>query len=82
MLSRAATNAEMFEFRPAVELSVHAHPLGKLGVHHEVMDVLLGPGELQLPADDGHEQRRTARALKRPKAQSERTFESGREERE
>ena len=41
------------------------HPLGQLRVHHEVVDVLLRPGQLQLPADHGHQQRRATRALQR-----------------
>ena len=30
------------------------YPFCELRVHHEVMDVLLGAGELQLSGDDGH----------------------------
>ena len=41
------------------------HPLGQLGVHHEVVDVFFGPRELQLSRDHGNEERRTAGALKR-----------------
>ena len=40
------------------------HPLGKLSVHHEVVDMFLRPGQLQLPADHRHQQSRTARPLK------------------
>jgi len=42
------------------------YPLGELGVHHEVVDMLLSPGELQLPGDDRHQQRRAPRSLHHP----------------
>ena len=40
------------------------YPLGKLSVHHEVVDMFLRPRQLQLPAHHRHQQSRTARALK------------------
>lgn len=39
------------------------YPLGDVGVHHEVVDVLLGPGQLQLPGDHRHHQNGAAGAL-------------------
>ena len=39
------------------------HPLGELRVHHEVVDMLLRPGQLQLPRHHRHQQRRAARTL-------------------
>ena len=38
-------------------------PLGELGVHHEVVDVFLRPGQLQLPGDHRHQQGRAPRPL-------------------
>lgn len=40
---------------PATRLQA-AYPLGELCVHHEVVDVLLSFGELQLPCHDSHYQ--------------------------
>lgn len=41
------------------------HPLGELRVHHEVVHVLLGLGQLQLPGYHGNHQSRAAGALRR-----------------
>lgn len=40
------------------------HPLGELRVHHEVVDVFLRFGQLQLPGHHGHHQRGAAGALR------------------
>lgn len=40
------------------------HPLGELRVHHEVVYVFLGLGQLQLPGYHGNHQSRTACTLR------------------
>lgn len=39
------------------------YSFGKLRVHHEVVDVLLGSGQLQLPGHHGHQQGSTSGPL-------------------
>ena len=46
------------------------HPLGQLRVHHEVVDVLLRPGQLQLPGDHRHQESRAARTLQRERVEN------------
>lgn len=46
------------------EQSGPTHPLGELRVHHEVVYVFLGLGQLQLPGYHGNHQSRTACALR------------------
>lgn len=48
---------------PHPEPSPAPYPLGQLRVHHEVVDVLLRFGELQLPGHHGHHQGCAAGAL-------------------
>lgn len=48
---------------PHPEPSPAPYPLGQLRVHHEVVDVLLCFGELQLPGHHGHHQGCAASAL-------------------
>lgn len=43
--------------------SMPTHPLGELRVHHEVVYMFLGLGQLQLPGYHGNHQSRTARTL-------------------
>lgn len=39
------------------------YPFRELSVHHKVVDVFLGPCQLQFPRNDGNEQRRAASTL-------------------
>lgn len=48
---------------PLPEPPPSPYPLGQLRVHHEVVDVLLSFGELQLSGHHGHHQGRAAGAL-------------------
>lgn len=47
------------------------HPLGELRVHHEVVYVFLGLGQLQLPGYHGNHQSRTARTLRKERGGEE-----------
>ena len=51
------------------------HPFGELSVHHEVVNMLLSLGQLQLPGYYGNHQSRAARALRERERE-----EGGREE--
>lgn len=52
------------------------HPLGELRVHHEVVYMFLGLGQLQLPGYHGNHQSRTARTLWETRGEGGRRTES------
>lgn len=68
---------QMTERRQKHSFTTHrpTHPLGELRVHHEVVYVLLGLGQLQLPGYHGNHQSRTACTLWETREEEEDTTE-------
>lgn len=62
-LSRLAYTAPSWVLRPFPAWTAVLYPFGELRVHHEVVDVLLCFGELQLPGHHGHHEGSAASTL-------------------
>lgn len=61
--SRLAYTAPSWVLRPFPAWTAVLYPFGELRVHHEVVDVLLCFGELQLPGHHGHHEGSAASTL-------------------